>query len=651
MKKQKAVFLFLIILCAIFLYICFFYGEEKKEIVFSVQPGFYEEAFDLEIYAPAGMEIYYTLDGSTPSENAIHYEGPVRIDDITDNPNIHSSRDDFVADMTDEFKAFGLESQFFVPDYNVDKCNVIRAVGIDKDGNSTEVKTANYFIGFEDRPGYDGLYVVTLNTDSSNFFDYENGIYVLGKTFDDCKVNGLNPDSTVWWAGNYRNKGPEWSRYTNVCIFKDGQELVNQDATVEIQGGSSRGVLPRGLCIKAEETDGSRTRFYGMDFENGYFPDAINLTAGGNRYLAKLNDYLVSNLTSDRAFATMNYHPCVVFIDGEYWGVYHMTEKYDRRFFADNYDMDKDEVIFVKGGALYEGTESDIEKYNDIFEFMTTADFYQPENYYELESRIDIQSLIDYYVVELYIARRNDWPIINEGMWCSRNVGRGEYADGRWRWALFDVNSKCLTAGLTEDDTLYRTRGSEKGLVINNLCNSPEFQRRFALSAMDIINTDFTTERTNAVIDEYIRLMQEPLEMSARRFSGGPRTDEIMTDIEEIRYFFNNRKDVFTKNLAQNFGLNTNLVALNLSINDMQGGYVHLNTIDVPFEDGEWSGDYYRNYPVTMTAYSYDGYHFVGWTGDVQSNEHTIEVPMDVEGEAVNIEAVFEKDSFFSEFE
>ena len=53
-----------------------------REPVFSVERGFFDEAFDLELFASrSGADIYYSLDGSAPDpQRGTLYDGPIRIE-------------------------------------------------------------------------------------------------------------------------------------------------------------------------------------------------------------------------------------------------------------------------------------------------------------------------------------------------------------------------------------------------------------------------------------------------------------------------------------------------------------------------------------------------------------------------------------------
>jgi len=645
MRKQR-IALYCVVVLIVALLFTIIFDNEKTELRFSVNPGFYDQPFWLEIYSPANMTVYYTLDGSTPTENSIKYEGPIYIDNVTKQANTLSDNSDIAAEMSEEFMQLGIgESQFSVPDYLVDKCVVIRAIAYDKNGDYTEVKTANYFVGYDNNMAYQDMYVITLNTDPDYFFDYDDGIYVLGKSFGDYKNLGNISDDYEEWPANYRNSGPEWVKETNVCIFRDGQEIVNSNATVQVSGQISRIYLPRSLTIKAKDAVGDDYRFYGFEFSDGYFADSINISSGGNRFLSKMNDYLVNQLVSDREFATMEYHPCYVFLDGEFWGTYLFSDKYSNAYFKDIYGIDKEQLVYIKNGQLNEGTISDYDDYCELLNYMKTADFTDGQNYNNLCEIIDIDSYIDYYAVELFIARQVDWPVLNEGIWRSREKTDDSYADGKWRWALFDVNSVCMHDYLLYDDTINLLRTSEDGQAFDNLCKNKAFAEKFVITSMDIINDDFNPQNVNMLIDQYYLSMIEPLKMSSERFCGEDNEDVIYEEIEDVRFFLINRKKHYIDFLANNFDLNPLVTRVNLSINDSNAGDVQLNTLNIAFVENTWGGDYFKDYPITIMAKEKKGFHFVGWTGDVDSQENVLILDLNsFDSDVINIEAIYKPD-------
>ena len=105
--------------------------------------------------------------------------------------------------------------------------------------------------------------------------------------------------------------------------------------------------------------------------------------------------------------------------------------------------------------------------------------------------------------------------------------------------------------------------------------------------------------------------------------------------------FFLHRAEYIVPALAEEFELEGTLEKIHISLSDSNGGTVCVNTVTPKFEDGNWSGEYFTDYPITVTAVANRGYRFVGWEGDIFSEKEEIKVALSTGG--TNIRAVFEK--------
>lgn len=654
MRSGRSILVCLTVLCGI-LAVLFFTGDnEYTELTFSRESGFYEEPFYLEIYAPPGTEIYYTLDGSDPDENALLYTGPIRIEDATNDDNVYSMRTDVSAGFLSDYIAMYSfnDPQYVSPNYNVDKCTVVRSAYHDMDGYFSEIKTESYFVGYKGKPGYDDINIISIVSDPDNLFGYENGIYVLGREFEEC-INGnsehsLENDPGWWfWNTNYTQKGIEWERDASIQLFDSERNmLINKDCGIRIQGGGSRGKIPRSMNLYARDQYDGEGRFYIDLFTTNYMADTITLFAGGDDYTAKLKDMLASELVADRNFSTMNYIPCAMFLDGEYWGVYWLTEKYDGAYLDYYYGVDKDNVIMMKGTIASEG-----EEYYDLFDqmrdYLESYDLSVEENYQYACELIDIQSYIDYYATEIYIGRENDWPTLNEAVWRTGAVGDSKYADGKWRWMLYDVNSNALAPYLIDVDTFSVTMN--KSPIFYNLCQNEDFRKQFTITFMDLVNTSFAKENADSIISEYVDLMEEPMFIHHKRFFGTEDTNKFVDAVSRIQYFLDNRKPYIVQYLKDDFGLTGTIAPVEVEINDTAAGKIILNTIEPSFDDGgKWSGEYYTDYPITLTAAANDGYRFVRWESDVFNNNECMDVTINlpIHEKGVSVKAIFTPSSY-----
>ena len=539
-------------------------GEGNSDIVFSKNSGFYKEKFMLRIYAPTD-EIYYTLDGSDPDRNSLKYERALVIRDASDNPNVYSLRTDVTTRFSEEVEIYceNLDEvpEYKVPDEKIDKCNVVKVVYYDQNGNKSKVAERVYFIGFNNKSGYERVNVISITTDPNNLFDPETGIYTTGNIFEDFSRNELSQNyekKNEWehWKANYHQRGREWEREGNIKIFDSEKKIVlSQTSGIRIQGGMSRGIYPKSLNLYARDEYGENRFDYDI-WGTGYKPKRMTLTCGGNDYYTKIRDRLASELVKDTEIATMNYEPYVLFLNGEYWGFYYLTEKYDAQFVEYYYGINRgdndDNIIIIKNGKIEVGTEEDqYGLYNTMVQFIEENDMSIDENYKKACELMDMNSFIDYFAVECYIARRGDWPKSNYALWRSRNVSNRPYEDGKWRWMLFDVNSRSMKSHYYYFDYIKENRKNSD--MFDSLCENEEFRHKFSERIVELSNTVFEKEYVNQKITQYVELMDQPMKKHFQRFFG--TSNELFhSEIEDIRYFYNERKPYIAETIEFHFG-------------------------------------------------------------------------------------------------
>lgn len=531
------------------------WSKEENKVVFSKEAGFYEEEFWLELSAAEG-EIYYTLDGSRPDRHSIKYDGPIWISDASENENVYSVRTDVSAGFEEEIiKSYGAEIPpgYQVPDYKIDKATVIRAIAYDNKGNKSEINTATYFVNFSQKNGYEGMNVVSVVTEPENLFDYEKGIYVLGKEYDKYtskyRKQGIwvmSEEDWVSWPANYRNRGKKWEREA-ICQFfnEDGAIELSQSCGIRIHGGHSRGYTPKSLNLYArKEYDGNKV-FQNDFFENGFYPSALTLFQGGGEYRTRVRDYLVASEIKNLNVASMNFEPYVMFLDGEYWGVYWLNDKYNKDYLAYNYGVNADNVIMIKEEQVEEGEEEDIKYYQEMVRICSESDLTITKNYESVCELIDIESYVDYYALLIYLARSGDWPMSNTALWRVKKQENTAYGDGKWRWMVYDLNS---TGFEIEPDSIQYVMDNNE--MFKNMMTNGDFREKF-LNRLEQIMELFEYEKMHSRIEEFRETMVEQVKVHDKRFFGDDSAVIFQQELDEIDLFFRERKIYLTSIMEQ----------------------------------------------------------------------------------------------------
>lgn len=512
----------------------------------SRESGFYDEAFYLEMACDRG-EIRYTLDATEPNEDSLLYTGPIRIEDASANPNVYSMIEDVcielrpdILEVADREPKFG----FKTPVQPVDKATVLRAVCIDALGNRSDIVNAVYFVGFDKKQAYDGINIIAITTNPDNLFDFERGIYVLGKTFDDTLVEGAGVPPAIPnfgnWAGNYKNKGPQWEREAHIWFFDADRKLtLSGDYGIRIQGGASRYMLPKSLNIYARKRYGADTipalPLFGEDWQL----HSVNLNGGGQGVDTKIHDLLVNTLVADRNVLTREYEPYELFLDGEFWGVYWLTPRFKEDYFAGKYHVRDGDVLVTKVDYIEVGNDPDHRIYKDMLYAVADSDLSVEENYARACEMIDIDSWLDYYAIEMYICN-TDWPSNNRSLWRVRKPSDQPGADGKWRWVLFDVNLSMNPERAGED---FIKRSIKRDPIFASLYENEGFRTALTARLVELANEDFEPGRVNAFVDDYARRMRHALGNEYMRFMNDRTEEDFMTGCETIKEFFRLRHD------------------------------------------------------------------------------------------------------------
>ena len=523
------------------------------EPAFSKESGVYEEGFDLEL--KAGGTVYYTLDGSNPaeSESRLEYKEPISITERKADENVLSAYDPVLFDAANA--RWNAEEEKFVSSVSaptkeeVDKITVVKAVAQLEDGSYSAVQTNTYIIGKMsehirgisqscEAAGMD-LAVMSISMDEKDLFDDANGIYVKGQKFEKALEEYQKEKTLNEWEAteiarkmdaNYQTRGKEGERRAHVDYFEsDGETTeckLQQDCGIRIQGNYSRSDLQKGLRLVAD------TEYGPNDFEYAFFGEdakdvqgnviakfkKLTLRNGGNcAFTTKFNDTFWQSLIKDKKVETQASRPCVVYLNGEYWGLYILQEDYNDNYFQEKYGVDDKKVVAYKGDGEkykigYKLDEGEIPAGEDVtYYFRDLLDFYKKhkdlknkKDYEAFSKLVDVESVRDYFAIQIWINNKWDWPGKNWTVWkVTEPDENNPYADGRWRFCCYDMefggvsgggdaSANTIQANNYEPDGML-DRGTKNPVVLMfiYLMSNEGFRQDFLSQLQELSQTNF----------------------------------------------------------------------------------------------------------------------------------------------------------------
>ena len=136
-------------------------------------------------------------------------------------------------------------------------------------------------------------------------------------------------------------------------------------------------------------------------------------------------------------------------------------------------------------------------------------------------------------------------------------------------------------------------------------------------------------------IDAIANSMAPEMERHYQRWGEGLTVSSWQSDVNQLRFFSNNRLAYLRPYIENYFGL-SGVYELNITINNTAAGSVELNSLQLT--SASWQGEYFDNVPVSLTALPNEGYVFSHWQGDIDAISDSLELNR---SNNTSLEAVF----------
>ncbi len=638
------------------------YSEVLPEPEFSHEGGFYTGAFTLTLTTNVpGASIIYTTDGSEPEEANIggvtyNYKnsypedpgdpfGPMLTQSFATLP--YSAPIDIV-DRTSEPNDISMISStmhldpYYLPGFPIFKGTVIRAKVVKPGALSAKAISKTYFVTPEGANRF-SLPVVSLSISENQLYDYEDGIYVAGVDFDNWRT--ANPDLQhhgIENTGNFYRRDMEHEREANFTYFVNGEQVINQNVGIRIHGGSSREWQNKSLKIYARDQYGDG------DMDYAFFPgqptnfDRLLLrNSGADFYETLFRDAFIHRLIKNLNVLIKDYQPTITFLNGEYWGILNLRDKFDNNYFKRVYNIPDGELDITANYNTVE--EGDNVHWQAMYNFVSNNSMATQSNYDYITTQMDPDSFADYYISNIFF-QNIDWPGNNVARWRKKvtydaNAPFGH--DGRWRWLAHDLDATFATRShniaLNSLAAATATNGPSwpnpawSTLLLRKMLENPDFKNHFINRFADLLNTTFLTDRVIGMMDEMKSVIEPEMPEQIARWDAPTAWDWNSYLQEQVD--FAQQRPVFQRDHIRSKFEIANNIDVTVDVSDADHGFVKVNTIDVKNgTDGiegnpyPWSGIYFSNIPVTLKAVAMEGYVFSHWTGVSDSTDPEIVV-------------------------
>ncbi|MDO4556903.1 MAG: CotH kinase family protein, partial [Lachnospiraceae bacterium] len=247
----------------------------------------------------------------------------------------------------------------------------------------------------------------------------------------------------------------------------------------------------------------------------------------------KIREYLIDGLLGDTSVGRSAITPCILFLDGEYWGVYMLRAEYDDTFIQEKYGIAGEDIVF-----------SSDDSFDGLYDFVTTNDMSNGENYAAVEAMMDMQSYLDYFCSNMYLANAMYGNRSGE-VWRTVNNNGGEYTDGRWRWLIGSMESTIANGMNGEVSTptidTFLQPGVTEDKFLQSLLRSSTFKQQLSDTMKNMSENIFNKERTDKILNRVTKKMEKTAMNSYERYHGSPEEEFYSSEVEKIQKFFEER--------------------------------------------------------------------------------------------------------------
>ena len=257
--------------------------------------------------------------------------------------------------------------------------------------------------------------------------------------------------------------------------------------------------------------------------------------------------------TADLRMDERSYISCIVYLNGNYWGVYDLREKVDDHDFTDYYyNQDKNNLQYLKtwGGTWSEyGGPAAQNDWDTFKNFVLSNPMSNQANYQIVKSQFNTGSLIDYFIINMYTVCM-DWLNWNTGWW------RGMDPSGdkkKWRYTLWDMDATfghyINYTGIPNttptadpcDPSSLNDPGSQGHVPIwNALLTNQEFFDDYINRWADMKNTYFDCTYMITYLDSLINIIDPEMPGQINQWGGGTYAD-WQQNVQDLRDFINQR--------------------------------------------------------------------------------------------------------------
>lgn len=450
---------------------------EREELYLSSSDGElldFVSLHDIPIYGSRGRNsetegfVYFTQS----SPGAANGRGMRRVSEmpvaLTDD-GVFNGVESVMAELSAEGKIYyttdgtvpTTESESYTGNLEIKETSVLRAIAVEEGALPSRAITLSYIINEEHK-----LPVISLVVDDKAHFDW------------------------------MRHRAVRNSYCVGNVAFYEKDGGFNKACLVDLKGWTSLSLPKNSLGVRFKGALGGELEY--DVFNNGinsYY--TLSIRAGQDYTFSYIRNELFQEicLDMDSQVLTQESRYSVLYINGEYWGLYCLKEDLSRSYYASHAGVSKESVEVYK--AHFETNQNFRE---EVYDYCRYNDLSDPECYETICSRINIDSFVDWFIIQSYSA--------NTDLRGNTRYYRSTENGNKWTVALYDLDWAFHYPKLAFGVIPYRvgTVGVEIPEIFVSLLENEDFRNavlvRYSQLSKTLLSDESVLERIDSMAAE-----------------------------------------------------------------------------------------------------------------------------------------------------
>jgi hypothetical protein len=362
------------------------------------------------------------------------------------------------------------------------------------------------------------------------------------------------------------------------------------------------------------------------------YSDVYLFNGGGNYMVLPFKDAAQCKMMGDGAYTYFAAsRPVTVYVNGAYWGLYDMKEKFNTEMF-ELYDNATENTIEILGSTAQNGyrlraIEGDVQNFYKSHNLFSQLNPLDDDFMLKADQFFDMKYYHDYIIGELWM-NNVDWGFNYNNL----KIYRSDATKLSWRYCLMDLeygllpNHSSIYGGNPEYNCnfdllgrLINHQGADPGNPHLNIfwkgIRNDRFRHYFINRFADQMNTLYLPDRLLAIENSMYNQTLPEMPKHFARWGDSNNVPAHMNGYLQFHELFKSELACRPTNMRNHLQRNFNLpqqVNVHLDVYPADAGKVKISTITP--DNYPWQGIYFDGIPIQLEAQAKPGYKFSHWS-------------------------------------